>query len=89
MTKKKYKIEYERESCIGAGACTVVSPYLFQMDNENKATMIKEGAKKTPKKEEIILELDQDELEELKQAAEACPVNVIHITDLETGERLI
>jgi len=35
------------------------------------------------------VELDESEIEEMKQAAEGCPVNVIHITNLDTGQKII
>ncbi len=87
--KKKYKIDYERGACIGAAACDVIAPNVFVIDDEGKATIKIPGTEKTPERETLVLELDPIELEKLKNAAEACPVTVIHIIDLETGEKLI
>jgi ferredoxin len=72
----KYTIEYEKEGCIGSGSCVGMCPSNWKMDDDNKADVIK-------------TEIEEEELQCNKEAAEACPVNVIHIKDNETGERLI
>ncbi len=72
----KYKIEYERDGCIGAGACVDACVENWKMDDDGKANFINE-------------EFDDDVLEKNKAAAESCPVNIIHIVNKETGERLI
>ncbi len=42
------------------------------------------------KENEVVAEtLELDELECVREAAEACPFNAIHILNLETGEKLI
>jgi ferredoxin len=42
------------------------------------------------KKDEVVTEtLELDDLECIREAAEACPFAAIHIVDLETGEKLI
>jgi len=89
MSKRKYKIDYDRGACIGAAACDVIAPNVFLIDSEGKATIKLPNTEKTPEKEIVIVELDPVELEQLKNAAEACPVNIIHIIDVETGEKII
>lgn len=65
-----YKIEVDREACIGAAPCFAIAPKVFKIDNENKAVVVDEkGAD-----DKTILE-----------AAQSCPVNAIKIIDLETG----
>jgi ferredoxin/transposase len=71
-----YKIGYDREGCIGAGSCIGACPKNWSMAEDGKATVGK-------------TEITEAELEMNKEAAEACPVNVIHIINNETGERLI
>ena len=39
--------------------------------------------------DKLRLEIVQEELERFTLSAESCPVNVIHIEDVETGKRLI
>ena len=87
----KYKITYERASCIGASACAAVAPEFWTMDEatDAKADIIKT---KNPTKhangdEEIIIE--EKDLQVNLDAAKACPVNVIHIINVDTGEKLI
>lgn len=71
----KYKIEYEREGCIGAGACVAVAPDAWRMGDDGKADL-------------LLNEFDEKDLQKQLDAARSCPVNVIHIVD-EKGKRLV
>ncbi|HLD89251.1 MAG TPA: ferredoxin [Candidatus Nanoarchaeia archaeon] len=73
---KKYRIEFDREACIGAGSCAVLCPENWELVEDGKATVKK-------------IEVDEKEFKCNMEAAESCPVNAIHIIDEETGERLI
>ena len=72
---KRYRIEYDRDGCIGAYACLAIAPDTWEEGDDGKAVM-----KKT--------EFTADELEKQLEAARACPVAVIRIIDLETGEEV-
>lgn len=84
---KKYLIEYDREGCIGVAACTAVDPENWILVEDGKADL--KDSKKEPKKGYYTREIDESELTKWKAAAESCPVLVIHIKDLETGEKII
>jgi len=71
--KGKYKVWVDRNICIGAATCVAVSPKSFQMDNEAKAV--------------IVRTIDEEELENIIEAAQACPVAAIFIED-ENGNRI-
>ena len=68
----KYKIEIDRELCIGDGACCGEAPSTFEMDDENIA---------------IITNVDGHTDEEILQAAQVCPVDAIILTDKDTGKK--
>jgi ferredoxin len=72
----KYEIQYDRDGCIGAGACANVDPSNWRMASDGKADLLKK-------------DIDEAELEASINAARACPVNVIHIVNKETGEKLV
>ncbi len=80
----KFKIEYDRENCIGAGVCVAVDEKHWKMASDGKADL--KGGKKD--NDIFVREIDGSELEEVKAAAEGCPVNVIHIID-EKGKKLV
>jgi ferredoxin len=80
----KYIVKYDREACIGAASCTVFSKR-FTIAKDGKADL--EGAKET-EEDFFELEIDESELEELKESARSCPVNVIKIYD-EKGNKII
>lgn len=84
---KKYRIEYDREGCIGAAACVAVDDESWTLVEDGKADL--NESNKNNKSGFFIREITEEELVKFKEAAEACPVNVIHIVDLETGKRII
>ncbi len=80
----KYKVKYDREGCIGAASCTAFSKK-FKIVKDGKADLI--GAKEVDE-DMFELTIDEKNLEEMKEAAQSCPVNVIHIYD-EKGNKII
>ncbi len=85
---KKYKIVYNRTECIGAGACAAIAPDRWVMVGGGKADLV-EGKEMSPGIWEAILEADEKQIKLLIESADACPVKVIHIIDIETGEQII
>ena len=83
---KKYKIIHDRPECIGCGACTVIADKFWEMNDDGKSDLI--GGKNTEDGKQI-LEIEKRDFEINLEAAESCPVEVIHIEDLETEEKII
>ncbi len=85
----KFRVELDKRACQGFGACVELCPQFFQLsDVDGKSTI--EGSKKIVKENEVVAEiLELDELECVREAAEACPFIAIHIVHVETGEKLI
>jgi len=84
----KYKIEHNRPNCIGCGACVSTCPDFWEMSPDGKSTL--KGSKQSRvNKDWSELEIDQNDYDCNKRAADACPVNVIHMTNLETKEKVI
>ena len=65
-TGKIRRIVIDRSACIGARSCVLVSEKIFAMDDQNLA---------------YIVDPDADEDENLKLAAQSCPVLAIHLYD--------
>lgn len=86
-SEKKYRIEYDREACIGAAACVAAYPERWSLADDGKADL-KDGI---PNEDNSVqtLEFGQEEFEKFLESAQACPVNVIHVIDLSTNKRLI
>jgi ferredoxin len=85
----KFRVEMDKNACQGFGACVELCPQFFHLsDVDDKSTI--EGAKKVMKENKVVAEtLELNELECIREAAEACPFNAIHIVNLETKEKLI
>lgn len=85
---KKYKVVYDRKDCIGAASCTAVSKdWSIKEGGDGKADLKDSSIKFNNDVQEKII--DEKELQSMLEAARVCPVNVIHIYDLETGEKII
>jgi ferredoxin len=68
------KIIHEREKCIGCGSCAALCPKFFEMADDGKAKLI-EGRKNAEGNDELEVE----DVECAQEAADACPVQIIHI----------
>jgi ferredoxin len=68
------KIIHEREKCIGCGSCCAICPKFWEMKEDNKSHLI--GSSQTPEgNEELVI----DEISCNQDAADSCPVSIIHI----------
>ncbi len=85
---KKYIIKYDRDNCIGAAACVAVQPDEWKIVDDGKADFLNSKAD-DKLKNWFYKEIDESELAKFKEAAEVCPVNVIHIFDKDTGQKIL
>jgi len=83
---KTYKLEHNRPDCIGCAACAAIAPEFWEMNEDGKSDIINPKDREDGWQER---EIEEKDFEINKEAAESCPVNVIHLTDKKTGERLI
>lgn len=87
----KYRIEYERKACIGAGVCAAVAPEHWEMNQDAKADLT-ESDQMPGKDGWFVKVVDESEFDQNKIAAEGCPAVVIHIyrmNDDGTEEKII
>ncbi len=83
---KTFTLQHDRPNCIGCGACATIAPKFWEMNDDGKSDIIGGASKPTGWQEKVIQEKDYDlNLE----AAESCPVEVIHLTDNETKKKII
>ena len=86
QSSKKYIIQHDRPNCIGCAACAAVAPDFWTMNDDGKSDIV--GCRKRADEWEE-LDIDEKNFTENKEAADSCPVNVIHIINKETGEKII
>lgn len=61
------KITIDRDKCVGAAACVAIAPEVFQLDDEDKATVIDpEGAP----------------IQDIKEAEARCPTSAISVEEV-------
>jgi ferredoxin len=68
------KIILEREKCIGCGSCAAICPKYFELKEDGKSSVI--GGQRDEKGNDV---LETEKIECAAAAAEACPVECIHI----------
>lgn len=78
MGVKKITICHLRRGCIGCGSCALLASKQWTMNSEDGKSDLKGAQWKG--KEFMVAQIDEDDLEENKKAADACPVNVIRVT---------
>ena len=83
----KYKVTYDREGCISAAACVGVNEKYWELDAVDGKANLK-GSAKNEQTGLSEMEIDEADLEDMKKAAEVCPVLIIHIFNAETGEKI-
>ena len=66
------KIKIEREKCIGCGSCAALCPKCFEIIDDGKSH-IKNATKQDVEELEVV------KVDCAESAAEACPVQCIHI----------
>ena len=85
--KKKYKVIYDRNGCIGAAACAAVLPEMWEMSSSDGKADLDDG-----KEQDSVgifeAEFTKEQLEKVISSAEVCPVNVIQIYDAD-GNKII
>ena len=82
----KFLLEHDRPNCIGCAACAAVNPKHWVMNEDGKSDII--GAPHRPDDWQE-LEISDEDFQMDKEAAESCPVNVIHLKNKDTGEKIL
>jgi ferredoxin len=82
-TDKQYKIIYHKDECIGAFACVAAEPNHWEQ-NGAKADLIDYDEETDETYIKYV-----DDIGNNLEAAQSCPVNCIHIVDLENDKELI
>lgn len=78
---KKFKVVIDRDECISDMACVSLCPEVFEMSEEDGKSQIVEKYRVNGSLSEGVV---PEELEDcVKSAAEACPVTIIHIEEIE------
>ena len=83
------KIEYDRKGCIGAGACEAVNPENFEVEENGKAKLLGGKLNEQTQMFEKVADVEGEGFDMLKLAADGCPRAVIHLKNLDTGEKII
>lgn len=83
---RKYVVQHDRPNCIGCAACEAVAPDFWEMNQDGKSDIKNAKSLENGWQE---LDIEEKNFQENKDAAESCPVNVIHLVNKKTGERLI
>ncbi|RJQ21023.1 hypothetical protein C4580_03305 [Candidatus Woesearchaeota archaeon] len=91
---RRFRIVFDKKNCIGAAACAAVAPEFWVMKDDGKADLVGHRVDEDGNQVLVVSETEltpegKRVLDLNKEAAEVCPVQVIHIYDDETGEKII
>ena len=81
-----FKIIHERPKCIACGSCAAVAPEHWEMSQKDGLADLK-GCTMSGENEEKLVS-DPDELAKHREAAEVCPVQIIHVEKVAEKELL-
>ena len=84
--EKKFVLQHDRPNCIGCAACEAVAPDFWEMKEDGKSDIKNATNLDTGWQEK---EIDEKDFAQNKEAADTCPVNVIHLIDKKTGEKIV
>lgn len=82
--KKKFKIIFNREACIGAFYCMSADPRNWKMAAHDNRKVDLAGALEDTENKAWILPVEEGEFK--REAEERCPVSAIHITEISEEE---
>jgi ferredoxin len=68
-----YRIEMDRDTCVGDGLCCEEAPATFQRDDEIKT---------------VVIDPYGDPPEDILSAAQSCRLQAITLYDADTGEKV-
>ncbi len=72
-----HKVVHFKKDCISCGACAAISPDFWEMDPEGMA-QLKDS---TEEGDKWVRSITKEEVEENQEAADVCPVNIIHVEE--------
>jgi len=79
MGTNKITLCQKRNDCIGCGTCTLLASDRWRMNDQDGKADLVGGEQKGD--EFVVAEIEENEYEANKQAAEACPMGVIRLKD--------
>ena len=77
----KYKVIFDKETCIAAASCSAVYPEVYLRGKDSKALLKNSKYNEKDKVWELII--DEKEFIKHKEAEEVCPVNAIKVIKIE------
>jgi ferredoxin len=78
----KYKIEHQKEICIGCGACAAINPDDWVMEGD-KSHLIDSQKEQGQNGEQEFKIIEEEKLSQNQEAADACPVPCIFVKKTE------
>ena len=72
----QFKVIHERPKCIACGSCAAIAPKYWEMSEKDGLADLK-GCTMNGENEERFI--SEDEILENKEAADVCPVQIIHV----------
>jgi ferredoxin len=85
----KVRVEIDKQACQGFGACVELCPRFFQLSEVNGKSQFRMIKEARTEGDVAVGTLELNDLGCVREAAEACPFNAIHIINVVTKEKLV
>ena len=72
------KVVHFKKDCVSCGACEAISPEYWKLDEEGLAQLLK--SKEVDDHWELTID-SEEAAEKNQEAADVCPVNIIHVKE--------
>ncbi|MBI3964008.1 MAG: ferredoxin [Chloroflexi bacterium] len=70
----RIRLRVDQSSCVSSSLCVYTAPGVFELDASGRAT---------------VVDLHAASMEQIREAAEGCPVSAIILEDADTGEPIL
>ncbi|KKP70240.1 hypothetical protein A2X44_00845 [candidate division CPR3 bacterium GWF2_35_18] len=80
--KRRAKITFDRQNCIGAAVCAAIAPKFWKMVDDGKATLVSGRNNPQIKRFELVVEVSEEDIKLLEDSARSCPVQVIEVMEV-------
>lgn len=77
-----HKVVHFKKDCISCGACAAIAPQFWELEPSGLAQL--KGAKEVGDHWE--LDIKEEDMAAHKDAADVCPVNIIHVEEVDEKE---
>jgi len=79
----KYRVEVDKESCIGCGVCSSLLPDVFELGDDGKSRIVEKYRVSDDESKSVGEVGEEKYADTLNQVVDSCPTQAIKVTKVE------